>query len=69
MSDLGWRADGIARAEAAGGITLETYRRPGYTGGTAVRRSFEGAGGSGFPIDTDPWPDEYDDDEDRARRR
>jgi hypothetical protein len=32
MSDLGWRADGIARALAAGGIQLETYRRPGFAG-------------------------------------
>lgn len=36
--DLGWRADGIARALAAGGVELELYRRPGFTGGLAVRR-------------------------------
>lgn len=39
MSDLGWRADGIARAKAAGGIELETYRRPGFAGGIGVKRS------------------------------
>lgn len=40
MSDLGWRADGIARAKAAGGIELERYRRPGFAdAGVGVRRS------------------------------
>lgn len=47
MSDLGWRADGMARARAAGGIDLDLYRRPGFTGGMAVRRAGE-AGGQGF---------------------
>jgi hypothetical protein len=50
MTDLGWRADGIERARAAGGIELELYRRPGFTGGKAVRRSTEGGGGAGFEI-------------------
>lgn len=36
--DLGWHADGIERARAAGGVELELYRRPGFTGGLAVRR-------------------------------
>lgn len=45
-SDLGWRADGIERALLAGGVELEVYRRPGFTGGRAVRRSnAHGAGG------------------------
>lgn len=47
MSDLGWRADGMARARAAGGIDLDLYRRPGFTGGMAVRRAGE-LGGQGF---------------------
>ena len=29
MSDLGWRADGIARARACGAVELEVYYRPG----------------------------------------
>lgn len=33
---LGWSADGIERAEKAGGVTLEVYRRPGFTGGGPV---------------------------------
>lgn len=67
MSDLGWRADGIARAEAAGGVTLEKYQRPGFVRGTAVRRlNGNLAGGSGFEIWSDPEPDEYE--EDRARK-
>lgn len=62
MSDLGWRADGIERALAAGGVELERYRRPGFTGGTAVRRSSVGYGGSGFEIqgDPDPYGEEHD---------
>lgn len=61
MSDLGWRADGIARARAAGGVELETYRRPGFAGGRAVRRvRSEVASGFGFEVGTDPGPDEYE---------
>lgn len=63
MSDLGWRADGIERARAAGGVELEVYRRPGFVRGKAVRRSNVGDGGSGFEIERDPDP--FDDD-DRA---
>jgi hypothetical protein len=63
MSDLGWRADGIARARAAGAVVLEVYRRPGFTGGIAVRRASEGAGGAGVSIERDPEP--YWDDEDK----
>jgi hypothetical protein len=66
MTDLGWRADGIERARAAGGIELELYRRPGFTGGKAVRRSTEGGAGAGFAydngaeyIDDDPEPDAH----------
>lgn len=63
MSDLAWRADGIERARAAGGVDLELYRRPGFTGGIAVRRSSDGAGGAGVPIDLDPEPYWDEDDE------
>jgi hypothetical protein len=63
VSDLGWRADGIERARAAGGVELEVYRRPGFVRGAAVRRSNVGDGGSGFSIESDPDP--FDDD-DRA---
>lgn len=62
MSNIGWTADGIERARAAGGIDLEVYRKPGFTGGMAIRRSFDGAGGSGFEIEADPEP--WDEDED-----
>jgi hypothetical protein len=63
MSDLGWRADGISRAEAAGGWTLERYLRPGFTGGPAVRRLREDvAGGAGVPL-ADPYPDDFDEDD------
>lgn len=61
MTDLGWKADGIERALAAGGIPLETYRRPGFEAGKGVRRSEPGGAGCGFPIDTDPEPWEYED--------
>lgn len=58
MSDLGWRADGIERARAAGGIELETYRRPGFVAGIGVRRSeaYAGGGGSWEPEREDPEP-------------
>lgn len=64
--DLGWRADGIARAEACGGVPLEVYHRPGFTGGRAVRRAdFAGGGGSGIVLD--PAAPDPDEDEDGAR--
>lgn len=66
LSDLGWRADGIERAIAAGGVPLETYRRPGFTGGKAVRRADLSGGGCGFPVLADPYADEW---EDRSRRQ
>ena len=59
MSDLGWRADGISRALAAGGVPLETYRKPGFTGTTGVRRSDTYGGGYGFDIDHDPDPEHF----------
>lgn len=58
MSDMGWRADGIARARAVGGVELERYRRPGFTGGMAVRVVAGTAGGEGFEIESDPDPDD-----------
>ena len=61
MSALGWVADGIARAEAAGGIRLERYIRPGFTGGPAVRRVPQDETGGG-PIEVDPEPPYEDDD-------
>lgn len=70
MTDLGWRADGIERARAAGGVELELYRRPGFGGRLAVRRSQSEAGGAGVPIeggeyfDFDPAPEDF-----RRRRR
>lgn len=63
--DLGWRADGIERALAAGGVPLERYRRPGFEAGHGVRRSDAREGGAGVPVDSvwpadpDPDPDEY----------
>lgn len=64
MSNLGWMADGLERALACGGVPLELYRRPGFTGTTAVRRSdFSGGYGAGFEIASDPAP--WDEDEDR----
>lgn len=56
MSDLGWRADGIARARAAGGVELEVYRRPGFTGGEAVRRSSNDLVVRGQELQVDPEP-------------
>lgn len=44
-------ADAITWALAAGGVELEMYRRPGFTGGLAVRRSEIGGNGSGEQID------------------
>lgn len=57
MSDFDWAADGIERAEVCGGILLETYRRPGFTGGIAVRRPDGDGGGCGIPLASDPWWD------------
>lgn len=70
MSDLGWRADGIDRARAAGGIELEVYQRPGFVRSRAVRRSTEGGAGAGIPVDPN-WPEDVDPDpeEDRRARR
>lgn len=59
VSDLGWRADGIRRALEAGGVELEVYRRPGFTGGKAVRRSTEGGTGAGLFIE-EPGEDDPD---------
>lgn len=56
MSDLGWRADGISRAIAAGGVPLEKYRRPGFTDQQGVRRSDTYGGGYGFEVWSDPEP-------------
>lgn len=61
MSDLGWRADGIARAKAAGGVELELYRRPGFTGTVGVRRVGAEASAQGFEVDCDPEPGEVED--------
>lgn len=61
MSDVGWRADGIARARAAGGVDLDRYRRPGFVAGYGVRvTSSDPSGGSGFDVEADPWPDDVD---------
>lgn len=66
MAYLGWQADGIERARAASGIELELYRRPGFTGGKAVRRSLDGGPGGGFEVsetdgyaDADPEPEDF----------
>lgn len=67
--DLGWRADGIARALAAGGVELELYRRPGFTGGTGVRRSGISGSGQGFTVDLPEEDDPYCDSHPRDRRR
>ena len=67
MSDLGWRADGIERALAAGGVELEVYRRPGFRSELGVRRVSSGGGATGFAVEL-PWEDEPGLD-DRARRR
>lgn len=67
MSDLGWRADGIERALANGGVELELYRRPGFTGGMAVRRSSRDMRVSGC-VDLDPDPPEADEHDGRAAR-
>lgn len=67
---LGWHADGIARAEAAGGITLEVYRKAGFTGGGIGVRPYTSGGGSlGIPIEPDPDYWEYEEDRSRSQRR
>lgn len=63
-SSLGWVADGLERAEAAGGVTLERYRRVGFAAGMGVRRRPGDAQVSGFGIE-DPEMWEYEE-EDRA---
>lgn len=67
MSDLGWRADGIERSIAAGGVVLERYRRPGFMGGHAVRRSEAGGLSVSGAVEFDPDP--YQSEEGRAPRR
>lgn len=59
MSDVGWRADGIRRARAAGGVELELYRRPGFTGDLAVRRTSDGVYAEGFDTGSDPSEQEW----------
>lgn len=67
MNDLGWRADGIERAIAAGGVPLEIYRRPGFEAGRGVRRADGDGAGGGIPFDPDPYP--YEDwPEDQSQR-
>lgn len=61
MSDIGWRADGIARAKAAGGIELEVYRKPGFLAGIGVRRSEASAHAQGWETAADPDPEEWED--------
>lgn len=58
MSDLSWQAEGIAQARAAGGVDLEVYRRPGFTGGLSVRRLVDPAGGVGFEVDSESDDDQ-----------
>lgn len=65
MSDLGWRADGIAKARAAGGVELEKYQRPGFMTEIAVRRTSEGGSAEGF--ESSHWPE--DDPTPQAYRR
>ena len=67
MSDLGWRADGISRAIAAGGVPLEKYRRPGFSNPIGVRRSDTYGGGYGFEVWSDP--EAWEMEEDHAKRR
>ena len=71
MSDLGWRADGIMRARAAGGVELEVYRKPGFQSQLSVRRSSDGGTVSGFAVEAswfeDPEPDEFRKPRERAK--
>lgn len=59
MTGVGWRAEGIERARAAGGVDLDVYLRPGFSRVTAVRvtrceRGYIGSGIQGFATDPDP---------------
>lgn len=56
VSDVGWRAEGIRRARAAGGVDLELYRRPGFVGSVEVRISGGDVHVEGYGIDSDPEP-------------
>lgn len=67
MADLGWKADGIERAEACGGVTLEKYRRPGFAAGIGVRKRPGDAQVSGFGIEDPEWW-EYEEDDRRHKR-
>jgi hypothetical protein len=67
MSDLGWRADGIARARAAGGVELERYRVPGFTGGMGVRRVTQDVNVQGY-LELDPEPPEFYEPDARSNR-
>lgn len=58
MADLGWKADGIERAAAAGGVALEVYTRPGFEAGKGVRRADMSSGGAAFPTQTG-WSRDY----------
>lgn len=60
MASLRWIADGIQAAQDAGGITLERYHQPGFTGGPAIRPATTGAYAIGWDIEPDPepWEDE-----------
>lgn len=70
MSRLGWTADGIERARAAGGVELETYRRPDFVAeGIGVRRSESSAGGSGIALDPKTIDPDWDEYEERLVRR
>lgn len=37
MSDLAWKADGIEKARACGGLDLDVKRRAGFTGVVELR--------------------------------
>lgn len=54
--DLAWLAAGIADAEAAGGVTLELYHRPGFGAGIGVRHRYPAVNVAGVDTGT------YDDD-------
>lgn len=61
MSSLRWVADGIAVAEACGGVTLERRRGTGFATGADVRqRPQRDLHLQGFEIEVDPDP--YEDD-------
>jgi hypothetical protein len=59
VASLRWIADGIEDAKRAGGVELERYWRPGFTGGPAVRATpVVGLHASAIEITEDPEPDE-----------